>query len=157
MTICISTCVAAPCTGAVDLLVRSIPGAPAASLPWTPTRDEAEGWVSNLGPLLGLHYSALSLRTPVTYELTLGPHADGDQRHITNIPQPKLQQPQRLQRQLQQGQGQRLRQRGYQPEMRGEGTAHLEAQYGHGFPQRWIWAEGMVSGCAGLQYDEIRK
>jgi hypothetical protein len=135
----------------VDLLVRSTPGSPAASLPWTPTRDEAEGWVSGLGPLLGLHYSALSLRTPVTYELTLGPHAD-DPHHVTAQPrlqQPQHRQPQRQARHLQQ----QNQSRGvYQePEMRGQGTAHLEAQYGHGFPQRWIWAEGMVSGwpCGG--------
>ncbi|KAJ9508043.1 hypothetical protein QJQ45_021374 [Haematococcus lacustris] len=106
--------------GSLTLTVTSQPG-PAAALPWSPSSAAPESWVSGLGALVALHYATLSLATQVDWSLELpGPQPQ---------PQPAAG-----------GQGGPPSRR-----LQGQGVAHLEAQYGRGFPGRWLWAQGHVS------------
>ncbi|KAL6747716.1 hypothetical protein V8C86DRAFT_1275863 [Haematococcus lacustris] len=112
--------------GSLTLTVTSQPG-PAAALPWSPSSAAPESWVSGLGALVALHYATLSLATQVEWSLELpGPQPQ---------PQPAAG-----------GQGGPPSRR-----LQGQGVAHLEAQYGRGFPGRWLWAQGhlLQPGSAG--------
>lgn len=116
----------------------------------TTHRASPEAWVSWLGHAVGLHYATLTLRTPVTYRLTVPPaspapavqSSQADHAHIhVNGSLDAAHEVDPYQQQLMQQPRQPAAEERVEE---GRGVAHAEAQYGRAFPGRWLWVEGQV-------------
>uniref|UniRef100_A0A7S3R385 Uncharacterized protein n=1 Tax=Dunaliella tertiolecta TaxID=3047 RepID=A0A7S3R385_DUNTE len=110
-------------------------------LPWSRDSAIAEGWAQYLGPLIGVHYSLLSMRTPVTVSGAWTEDAHGkihSSRGVVTVAGTSVHR-----KAAEMGKGsEMLASSKAKLILNGPGLLHTEAQWGSGFPHKWIWAEG---------------
>jgi hypothetical protein len=89
-------------------------------LPWDRTHPDGpgpEGWVGKIGKLLPCHYYVQSFGSPARYEIR-GPSSSAAGASGAGGPWTQA----------------------------GDGLLHMEANYGRGFPDAWLWAQAVAPG-----------
>eukprot|EP00877_Chromochloris_zofingiensis_P002881 jgi/Chrzof1/12594/Cz07g00100.t1 len=103
-------------------------------LPWGYSLDSSpEGWAAGL---LKLHWYVYSMRTPVTYTLTMYNSSNSNNKGGQTVPRRSAAAHPSVGRSLQQAK------KDGSSTWQGSGWAHLEKNWGDRFPRQWVWAQG---------------